>query len=120
LALPVAGTTASSATVEGWAIRICAVLIAGGVFGGALVRPHGRWREVAVGGFALGGLVAVIVFDVWFNAHATPPDCTSSNPCDTSYGLGAAFAAIPAAVLVVIGGFVGRAARRRFSWSSNR
>jgi hypothetical protein len=91
-----------------------AALLAAGIVGGVFVRADGRYRELAIGGYALGWVVAYIVVMVWVNMHTSPADCTTSNPCDTpAEGFGAGIFAAFAAVAVMLGALGGRVGRRR-------
>jgi peptidoglycan/LPS O-acetylase OafA/YrhL len=101
------GTTLTTAQAARWVAPIPIAAIAAGIAGGLFVRSRDRWREVLLGGLGFGWLISFLVFDVWFNSLAAPPDCTASQPCDISYGMGAALFAVPQADFLALGAVLG-------------
>jgi hypothetical protein len=91
-----------------WLFPIGLAALLAGIIGGAVVRRRRRWYELLVVAAVIGGTVSFVSFDVWFNAHAAPPDCTASNPCDIAYGIGAMLAAVPETLIFVAGALLAR------------
>jgi hypothetical protein len=107
--LPAAGTTMTGGQVLDLIVPVGLAAVAAGVAGGLFVRARGRWYQALGGALVIGWLVSFVVFDVWFNSIAQAPDCTSSHPCDISYGFGAALLAVPEALLLLGGAVLGSA-----------
>jgi hypothetical protein len=88
---------------------------------GVVIRPDGRYREIAAGGFVLAWIVVFVVFQVWVEMHTGPADCTRAVPCGTpAQGFGSAILAAPAAVVVTAAAFAGRFGRRRVGRAPRR
>jgi hypothetical protein len=114
LTIPPPGQTVTGTTAAWWIARVAIILVASGGVAGIFLRADGRYREVALGGYAVGWVVTYIVFTVWVDMHTSPTDCTRANPCDTpAETLGAIIFAAMAAVVVMLGALGGRLARRR-------
>ena len=113
LAIPAPGHTVATQTLVSWLVRVVIVLIAAGVLGGVFVRADGRYRELAMGAFALGWIIVFLMFGFWATMHTAPSDCTAANPCDTpAETFGTGVIALLAAVILVLSALAGRCGRR--------
>jgi hypothetical protein len=88
-------------------LPVVLVALAVGLTGGLVVRRGGRWYELLVLGLALGWLASYVIFDVWFNA-ADRATATEAESSDLAMGFGAGLAAIPEALILVVGVALGR------------